>query len=58
MNLKKKIKEELENYDDTVTQVAFQDELITLSADERDQLRDMLQDALGEKKKLGEAFDY
>ena len=58
MNLKKKIKEELENYDDTVTQVAFQDELITLSADERDQLRDMLEDALSDKKKLEEAFDY
>jgi len=58
MNLKKIIKEELENYDDTVTQVEFQDELIQLSSQERNMVRDMLEDSLGEKRELEEAFDY
>ena len=58
MNLKKIIKEELENYDDTVTQVQFQDELIQLSSQERDMVRDMLEDSLEEKRELEEAFDY
>ena len=58
MNLRRKIKEELENYDDTVTQVEFQDELIQLSSQERDMVRDMLEDSLGEKRELEEVFDY
>ena len=81
MNLKRKIKEELnrledmdyhntpdmekdisrdeiENFDDTIGQVEFQDELVTLSSTERSQLRDMLEDAMDDKRKLEEAFDY
>jgi hypothetical protein len=58
MNLRRKIKEELENYDDTVTQVEFQDELIQLSSQEREMVRDMLEDSLDNKKKLEEAFAY
>ena len=56
--LQKRIKEELENYDDTVTQVEFQDELIQLSSQDRDMVRDMLEDSLDDKKKLEEAFAY
>ena len=56
--LRKKIKEELENFDDTIGQVEFQDELVTLSSSERAQLKDMLEDAMDDKIKLEEAFDY
>jgi len=56
--IKERIQEELENYDDTVTQVQFQDELIQLSSQERDMVRDILEDSLGEKRELEEAFDY
>jgi hypothetical protein len=58
MDLRKIIKEELENYDDTISQVSFQDELVTLSSSERAQLKDMLEDAMDDKRKLEEAFDY
>ena len=56
--MNERIKEELENYDDTVTQVQFQDELIQLSSKERDIVRDMLENSLEEKRELEEAFNY
>ena len=56
--IRKKIKEELENFDDTIGQVEFQDELVTLSSSERAQLRDMLEDVMDDKRKLEEVFDY
>jgi len=56
--MKTKIKEELENFDDTIGQVEFQDELVKLSSSERAQLKDMLEDALDDKQTLEEAFDY
>tara|TARA_R110000851_G_scaffold267570_1_gene420047 strand:- start:3018 stop:4340 length:1323 start_codon:yes stop_codon:yes gene_type:complete len=51
-------RDEIENFDDTIGQVEFQDELVTLSSTERSQLRDMLEDAMDDKRKLEEVFDY
>jgi|TARA_R110000822_G_scaffold309887_1_gene440554 hypothetical protein len=51
-------RDEIENFDDTIGQVEFQDELVTLSSSERAQLRDMLEDVMDDKRKLEEAFDY